>query len=181
MNATDTATYTAKGLLGRTEDGNRVWVKIEIREVNQPSETVEHAKVESYRELSISGAVAQKGCRNADSWGQVRGDAAGAMAAPAKGLTEDDIAHLVTVWKRYHLNGMQAGCAHQTIVWETGPYGERRPSLALTPICPVQDADENVKKPYRYGSAWLVKELPTEVEEWVRALGDKLDGTEAKG
>jgi hypothetical protein len=160
MNATDTDTYTAKGFIGRTEDGDRVWVEIEIREVNRPSETTEHETVNGYRELSITGAVAQKGYRNAHSWGQVRADAAGAMDNPAKGLTEDDIAELVTVWKRWHLNGMQAGCAHPGRGMDTAP-------------CPETG--------YRYGHSWLVKALPADVETWVREFGDKLDGTEAKG
>ena len=157
---TTTRTYTAKGFLGRTEDGDRVWIEIEIRESDRLAQTTEHETVESYRELAITGAVAGKGRRNADQWGQVRATAAGAMAKPAKGLTEDDVAQLVTVWKRWHLNGMQAGCAHQGRGMDTDP-------------CPETG--------YRYGHAWLVEELPADVEKWVRKFGDKLDGTQARG
>lgn len=166
------AVYTAKGFLGRTEDGDRVWIEIEIRETNRPAQTTDHQAVNNYRELAISGAIAGKGRRNADQWGQVRAEAAGAMANPAKGITEDDVAELVSVWKRWHLNGMQARCAHQTVVWEDSRYG-RRPSLELTQPCPESG--------YRYGSAWLVTPLPADVEQWVREFGAKLDGTQARG
>ena len=181
---TDTTVYAAQGFLGRTEDGDRVWIRIEIRESDRTAQTVEHEWVDRPRELSISGSITYKGHRNASGGGQNIGDAAAAMHKPAKGLTEDDIADLVTVWKRWHLNGLKASCAHQTVVWEDRPYG-RRPSLELTKPCPVQAEaaaeDEHAPKPYRYGTAWLVKPLPTDVEQWVHTFGEKLDGTQPRG
>lgn len=54
----------------------------------------------------------------------------------------------------WHLNDLQAGCAHQTVVYESSPYGPR-PSLQDTVPCPLTG--------YRYGSAWLVRPLTAEV------------------
>ena len=62
----------------------------------------------------------------------------------------------------YHLNGMTAGCDHVTPVMETDRYGRTVASLDLTPACPVTG--------YRYGHAWLVRELPPGFLDEVRAL-----------
>jgi hypothetical protein len=69
--------------------------------------------------------------------------------------------------ERWHLNGLKAGCAHQTVVWEDSPY--RRPSLDLTPACPVSG--------YQYGHAWLVKLLPPGFLNLVRDLFSGCDQT----
>lgn len=68
----------------------------------------------------------------------------------APGWDAGKVAQLADL-ERWHLNGMQAGCSHQTVEWEESAYG-RRPSLELTAPCPVTG--------YRYGSAWLLEPLP---------------------
>lgn len=50
--------------------------------------------------------------------------------------------NIFRLWKNYHLNEMNAGCEHQK---ENTPVGE---------VCPVCG--------YRYGSAWLYREIPDE-------------------
>lgn len=69
-------------------------------------------------------------------------------------IRRDVLRRMGEIADRWHLNGMVAGCAHQDVVWEDHEYG-RRPSLDLTPACPVTG--------YKYGHAWLVEILPDEI------------------
>lgn len=62
--------------------------------------------------------------------------------------------------ERWHLNGLNAGCVHQTVVWEDAPY--RRPSLTLTEPCPVTG--------YKYGHAWLTDPLTPEARAYFEGL-----------
>lgn len=54
------------------------------------------------------------------------------------------------LWKNYHLNDMHAGCEHQK---KGTPVGE---------ICPICG--------YRYGSAWLYREIPEKDLEAIKHL-----------
>lgn len=72
------------------------------------------------------------------------------LATYGNGFTAEVIAELLSM-AEYHLNGMTAGCVHQYVVYEDSDYG-RRPDLVNTPACPETG--------YRYGHAWLVRELP---------------------
>lgn len=65
---------------------------------------------------------------------------------------EDKVIYLEVfrLWKNYHLNDMHAGCEHQK---EGTPVGE---------ICPICR--------YRYGSAWLYREIPEKDLEAIKHL-----------
>jgi len=86
---------------------------------------------------------------------------------------------LFGVWKEWHLNDMQAGCEHQRAEkWEekrlddslpwTQPnsamwtYKKDHPKGLLCEPCPVCG--------YKYGSAWLKKELPQDVVDFIEKL-----------
>ena len=57
---------------------------------------------------------------------------------------------ILRLWKNYHLNGMNPGCEHQK---EGSPVGG---------VCPVCG--------YRYGTAWLYREIPEKDLEVIRHL-----------
>lgn len=57
---------------------------------------------------------------------------------------------ILRLWKNYHLNGMNAGCEHQKV---GSPVGS---------VCPVCG--------YRYGSAWLYREIPEKDLEAIKNL-----------
>lgn len=57
---------------------------------------------------------------------------------------------IIRLWKNYHLNDMNAGCEHQK---KGTPVGE---------TCPVCG--------YRYGSAWLYREIPEKDLEAIKHL-----------
>lgn len=64
------------------------------------------------------------------------------------------IKRICEVWKRYHLNGMHAGCEHQRHL-------EHESLEHIGEICPVCG--------YRFGSAWRCEELPTEIIEEIKS------------
>lgn len=150
-------------LLGRTPEGERVTVEIALRPAQRvaPYETITHEPLpDDALELSIVGTVYPKGWR--PGWSESGGgqciDTARTVL-PSKQWSAEDLSRLVAIWEAWHLNGLQAGCAHQSVVMESGPYGPR-PSLELTQPCPVTG--------YRYGHAWLFKALPADVLDDVR-------------
>lgn len=164
-----------QGYVGRTADGDRLWLEVELREQDAQGRfrsAVDHKPVTTYTELAISASGLRRGRRapaaDIDFGGQCV-ETLRAVVHPAKGWTVGELQDLAEIWDRWHLNGMQAGCAHQTPWIVPDQYGRPAPSLMLTKRCPESG--------YRYGHAWLVKAMPAEVEAKVRAYAVRLDGT----
>jgi hypothetical protein len=97
-----------------TEAGDRVWLKIELREHQREGTTVDHTPVSEFLELSVFGLAISKGRRNVDTAGQCV-EMAAEIDRPAKGWTTAELRELRDLWQRWHLNGMQAHCAHMTV------------------------------------------------------------------
>lgn len=168
----------AKARIGDwTEHGtrHRLVVTAELR-VAQPAgrdhETIDHATIHDPLNLSFTGNIREQtpkgGWAEGSSGAGVPGWAGhvtefAAPGEPGAGLGWDQARanRLVDLASSWHLNTMQAGCAHQTVVWEDGWYG-RRPSLELTEPCPHTG--------YRYGSKWLVKPVTLDVAMELRDL-----------
>ena len=140
--------------IGRTDAGERIYLTAELRYREGPAETVRHNPLTGYHELRITGLAVEprRQLRNAYAAGQIVGELS-KVTRPAPGLTEEDIRALVSIWKRWHLNGMRSLCFHQHEVWtEDKRYGHGR-MLDL-------DAIGTCKEGYRAGSGWLVDILP---------------------
>lgn len=158
------------GYVGRTLDGDRLWIRVELR--RQPTardwQTVDHRTVSDPLELGISGLVVPKGRRTVGGGGQTVRELGSVIAAErfADGMTAEDLGELFRVWKRWHSNAFRAGCVHQPKPSNTDE------GLAMDP-CPETG--------YRWGSAWLAEVLPDDVAEWVRGFAARLDGTEPNG
>lgn len=106
-------------------------------------------------ELSITADVRRSG--HCVGGGQAL-DAVRAVAEHGhltRGLTPALVEGLLDVWKRWHLNGMRAGCEHQRALGWT--YNEH-PSEP----CPTCG--------YKMGTAWLHEELPADVLEFLRTF-----------
>lgn len=91
-----------------------------------------------------------------------------------------ELAQLIEIWDRWHLNNMRAGCEHQRALgWDStvpldpskpvgwGNYAtwkrhDEHPNGLLCKPCPVCG--------YEYGSAWLHEPLPQEVVDFVEGL-----------
>lgn len=133
----------------------RVTVSVRMEELGRQEEyeTTDHRKVSRPLDFSITAAV----------WRPDRRDIV--MSTPGDGIkqlldaTNPQHAELIALSK-YHLNGMRAGCIHQTAVYRDGRYG-REVDLDATPPCPITG--------YKYGSAWLLEELPEGFRQRVEA------------
>ena len=91
--------------------------------------------------LSIQGETAAKG-RKRDG----PGSSGGQIIMEAGALPRDPKSRRIAeIWQRWHLNDMRAGCEHQR-GWTKERIGQP---------CPVDG--------YKYGSAWLFEELPTDI------------------
>lgn len=148
-----------------------VEIEVEIRDTDEGPE------------LSITGSI----------WRPNRGDIV------AGGQCYDEIARafpydprvqrIVEVWKRWHLNGMKAGCEHQRAEgWDKRRIDPSKPANAYGRHFPGQRSDssnllgwirpsehpdgllgrECPECGYKYGTAWLHEPLPQEIIEEVQ-------------
>lgn len=65
------------------------------------------------------------------------------------------LAEIRTVWKRWHLNDMHAGCEHQR-AYENEPYEKH--AREVCPICG-----------YEYGTEWKREQLPQSIIDQVKS------------
>lgn len=101
-------------------------------------------------------------------------------------MYRNDFQIIKNIWKRYHLNDLQAGSPRQRKFVEenedkfssTNFYDDVCKLLKEVSLYedeeymyPYKDKDGNItKKPYRYGSAWLKEEIPQNVIEYIRKI-----------
>ena len=125
--------------------------------------TIEHEPISEYVEFSASGGTYRNGAE--DGFGQnlyLLTNLDPDRLAP--GWTNADVRSLRTIWERWHLNGMKAGCAHLEYQYEEPPEAPYR-RLKLDgegTVCEVSG--------YKMGRAWLVEPLPEHVIVEVRRL-----------
>jgi len=156
---------------GKTADGGRLYLEVELREEQGPRQTVDHDTVEAYTELAIMGEVYYPGDRrgNPSVCGQVIDCLRSVLNGGDPAVDPDSLAELLHYWERWHLNGFNGGCRHQEKDAHVArdrvyPYwidDWAAMSDAQTARCPVG---------YRYGSAWLVEPLPALVADRVRMI-----------
>ena len=113
------------------------------------------------------------------------------VTTPAAPWTAADVESLTSLWRRWHLNSMRAGCEHQRAEgWDERPIDPAKPTTAyglhydgqtrdswnlLMWVRPDEHPGGLLGKPcstcgYRFGSAWLVEDLPAEAVAEVRRL-----------
>lgn len=69
--------------------------------------------------LSICGETYRPGRRDCESGGQITDEVRRLLADPGARLNypREQIARLLEVWERWHLNDMRSGCEHQRATW----------------------------------------------------------------
>jgi hypothetical protein len=98
---------------------------------------------------------------------------------------------LIEVWRRWHLNDMRAGCAHQRAEgWDRRPIDPSKPTTAYGRHFPGQRQDswnllcwvDRAEHPegllsvpcptchYKYGSAWLREDVPEDVLTFLEGI-----------
>ena len=136
--------------------------------------------------LSIHGVVGSKS--NGDAFGgcgQIY-DTPIDEANIEEGWTMEKIQQFYTIWKEWHLNDMQPDCEHQRALgWKNkrinpedlpdAKSNRDEKGLLASWIYPKEHKDGLLTKPcpvcgYKYGTAWLKKELPYEVINFLKLL-----------
>lgn len=142
--------------------------------------------------LSITGVEGPK--RNGDcrgGCGQIYANLSASVTEFADGWDRDKLDYFVTVWKRWHLNDMKAGCEHQRAMgWENKTidpskpldvYGKHFPGQAqgtwnmLAWVTQKEHPDGLLSRPcpvcgYKYGSAWLFEAVPSGIINYLNDL-----------
>lgn len=125
--------------------------------------------------LSIHGVIGPKSNGNAfGAAGQIQEELD--RVVPGKGWDAESVKKLQKVWDRWHLNDLRAGSPKQMLFLESleaneEPVDYENAVKAMKEAGIYEDADFIYEgKPYRYGSAWLKKEVPAEVLEWLQRL-----------
>jgi len=114
--------------------------------------------------LSICGNVGNI------AYGQIRDELLN-ITETAPGWTVGKIAKLYQIWKDWHLNDLTAGSPAQEAWIAQSGVRAYQDILEQMPADILHDATYlHNGKPYTYGSAWLRKEVPGDVLEWLRAL-----------
>lgn len=179
--------------VGRTLEGDKVYVTLTVEKFNRTVQTVNHEIVTGGVRLSVSGFVIGKGQRTAHGAGQCL-DVLANVSATAPGWKTHDVGSLLTVWRRWHLNDMRAGCGHMNLPDDTS-YDARkgitcpvsvvvkRDGKVVSPILADEDAayawllhhqgmsvawalaheGYSIEPGYKYGQAWLYEEPPADV------------------
>lgn len=92
--------------------------------------------------------------------------------AYAEGWNETSLHTFVQIWEQYHLNDMTAGSPRQSLALkqEFGKKGaDYNKAVEFLTTQGLQPDAEFMHKgePYKYGSAWLFKEIPADVLKWL--------------
>lgn len=150
-------------------------------------------KTPEYYELSITGAIRNRSGSDILCAGQCLDVIADRLKkswrksdSPAKKKVWQEryerFLELYDYWKKYHLNGMHAGTPEQEAAieeWKAAgneyDYAEACEELKRRGLFEVNYTGLSVgrryeNEPYRYGTAWLVQELPPEVISRVEYL-----------
>lgn len=124
-------------------------------------------------ELSFTGVVGPYNWGNCrGSCGQIVDHLLTDITIYAEGWSEESVTELVTLWKRWHLNGMRAGSLRQEAHLRTLSYDRARDGdhynwarnvLAHAGLHPDASVEGKAEDGYRYGESWLYEEIPHDV------------------
>ncbi len=137
-------------------------VKLELTIKKKSGKDYKTMKTGTFDVLSISGDSAQR------TKGRPRWDSAGQIYDSIE-MPTPNLKKIITIWKKWHLNDLTAGSKRQEDAlnkWRGRPKG--------------WSYDEDVQflkkkrlyndKGYKYGSAWLVRPLPSKVKSDIKKL-----------
>lgn len=186
--------------VGRTADGERVHLDLELttKPTVAPHQHTDHSPADSVLELTMMVMTWRNGREERGGQAVEALAAVGAPGGIADGpYTKAQIARLVELWGRHHLNGLKPGCIHQGEDWYCtgaagGPHGQERikngwptihalfgphPYPRRGDICHAcgrnrwdEPSDACKATGYRYGTAWLSYVIPAADLVELRAL-----------
>ena len=147
----------------KTTTNGTIVFTIELKEMQNGInfETLEN--IDNYYSLSICGTPRKNGC----SCQRIE-----EISKKINVIKKSELKKFLTIlniWKQYHLNDLQAGTKTQTEALKTANIKEW--AINYKKCC---DYLENINllndKGYKFGTGWLVKEIPTEIIDYIKAL-----------
>jgi hypothetical protein len=132
-------------LIGRTINGEKYYLTIELKDRTNTAVTTNHESVTGYRSMSFTGTLISKYGSIVHDRGWLSGGQNShyllEITEPAKGFTLADIKRIYELWQELHLNDLNSHCIHQdkAVKWDQ-----------VEP-CPITG--------YRAGSGWLLSPL----------------------
>lgn len=153
--AGDWSYHTDLTRLATGPNGERLSAGFSIEKVSKPGKDQDGNDVAVRYDISLSGDVRSK----TGAWeggGQVGDYFYG--AEPFKG-TKTDPTELAGLWEKNHLNSMHAGTAEQE-AW--AKRREEELGRKLTTDERLKDIPTDSQTGYKYGSAWLYKDVPAD-------------------
>jgi hypothetical protein len=164
----------SEGLIGRCSEG-LLYAQVELRTHSGHYLTVEHVLVADPLEFAASGSVWRSSrSRDCHIAGQCLDLLTEPGFLPAAQWSVSDVHSLHTLWKRWHLNTMRAGCVHMPeFSYPQGQDPESRERWDNRPVCPETG--------YRWGNSWLTEPLPEDVVTEVQRLIDLVSRSEQRG
>ncbi|MEK5060970.1 MULTISPECIES: hypothetical protein [unclassified Paenibacillus] len=135
-----------------TYEGKRLSVEAVIKLKTSSRETTTHKHIKEYYTLSITGSYNGGGGQCIDALKKL----------DSVEIPEQDLKDLIEIWERYHLNDLTARCEHHTPI----PVRHDDPEYDHY----VWLSGKQCPNGYRYGSSWLITELPQEVIDRVEEI-----------
>tara|TARA_R100001440_G_scaffold56061_1_gene75886 strand:+ start:467 stop:931 length:465 start_codon:yes stop_codon:yes gene_type:complete len=124
--------------------------------------------------FSASGLHDYQYCRSTKMWDyQCAGQCLETIAK--KWWQSKKVITIVELWRKYHLNDMNAGSpkqtAHLASLGEYQSYDWACEELKKVDL--LYDKEFSPDQPYRYGSAWLYREIPKKDLETIKSIINK--------
>ena len=161
---------TDEMLLGRTADGDRIFGQLRIEHHDRGGyTTIDGEQVDSVWGFAFTHTRIAKGGRRG-TWAESGGASIPGEVTEGSNLTAEEATELADLAERWHLNTHNAGTRQQRILSESikAEELERGGHLArYRDRCFSEIPDDNG---YRWGSNWLVEEMPADEAERVLEL-----------
>lgn len=102
-------------------------------------------------------------------WGQCREVLTSEGVHPVKGITQDEVLEIKSIWDRWHLNDMNPGTPRQ-MKFVRALY-EEHPRLDYREVCRALDSEGLlIDDGYRYGTKWLFEPVPDNVIKFLFSI-----------
>ena len=146
-------------LIGRRNGGGKLLVEMKMEKANKERMTIHHTNISSYTGLVISVFLKIRNGKQSLSCEEV-------LEMVKKGeirewlIAEEDVMDMLHIGKEYSMNDMKAGCTCMEPVTKEKAWDKEE----------WNRLSEQCKYGYRYGSQWLVKELPEQEEKRMKEI-----------
>lgn len=169
---------TGSILVGWNAEGSRVFVSLamEWREKDARSIDLEEVKG-GYWSFSMSGETYMKGKRDSDTAGQISDELDG-IGGAGDAISAEDASAMKAIWDDLHLNDLNGGTRKQTAKAKElreqgiGPDMTHKNQVSWSEYKDMIGEDRG----YSYGSAWLVKPVPSDKVEQALLILEKAKG-----